>query len=275
MVTPGSGGGSRKRTARHLAEALPQPTHLMLTKGLRLAARASAGLRRVARRVRGARTKPPWQNAHRHVAAPALRLIPSSARAYARGRNLREGWGERSVTILLAAIEKSMAVGLRRAIVGWSIPLTFDGAARRFCRHGYESIGQLQAGTGEELCEVEDIGPAVAHALREFLDQPVTETVVAALRELGVSLDVRDEDRPVHTYPDSSFAGETVVITARSRPSAWSSRRCSTLPAPRPQPRCRQRPITDRRRMRGLELDQGAHPRCHRAHRGAGTRDAR
>ena len=26
MVTPGSGGGSRKRTARHLAEALPQPT---------------------------------------------------------------------------------------------------------------------------------------------------------------------------------------------------------------------------------------------------------
>ena len=25
MVTPGSGGGSRKRTARHLAEALPQP----------------------------------------------------------------------------------------------------------------------------------------------------------------------------------------------------------------------------------------------------------
>ena len=26
MVTPGSGGGSRKRTTRHLAEALPQPT---------------------------------------------------------------------------------------------------------------------------------------------------------------------------------------------------------------------------------------------------------
>ena len=33
MVTPGSGGGSRKRTARHLAEALPQPTRQATRRG--------------------------------------------------------------------------------------------------------------------------------------------------------------------------------------------------------------------------------------------------
>ena len=129
------------------------------------------------------------------------------------GKARFEGWGERSVSNLLAAIEKSKAVGLRRAIVGWSIPLTSEGTAKRICRHGYEFIEQLEAATVEELCEVEDIGPVVAHALREFLDQAATKAEIAALRDLGVSLDVRDEDRPVKARPDSPFAGRTVVIT--------------------------------------------------------------
>jgi DNA ligase (NAD+) len=129
------------------------------------------------------------------------------------GKARFEGWGERSVRNLLAAIEKSRAVGLRRAIVGWSIPLTSEGTAKRICRHGYESVEQLQDATVEELCEVEDIGPVVAQALRDFLDQPATTAEIAALRELGVSLDVRDEDRPLRAGPDSPFAGRTVVLT--------------------------------------------------------------
>jgi hypothetical protein len=35
--------------------------------------------------------------------------------------------GERSVRSLHAAIEQSKTVALRRALVGWSIPLTSDG----------------------------------------------------------------------------------------------------------------------------------------------------
>ena len=123
------------------------------------------------------------------------------------------GWGERSVQNLLAAIERSKGVGLRRALVGWSIPLTSEGTAKRICRHGYESIEQLQAASVEELCQVEDVGPVVAEALRAFLDQPATRSEIAALRELGVSLDARDEDRPVPTSSDSPFAGKTIVIT--------------------------------------------------------------
>jgi DNA ligase (NAD+) len=123
------------------------------------------------------------------------------------------GWGERSVQNLLAAIERSKGVGLRRALVGWSIPLTSEGTAKRICRHGYESIEQLQAASVEELCQVEDVGPVVAEALRTFLDQPATRSEIAALRELGVSLDARDEDRPVPTFSDSPFAGKTIVIT--------------------------------------------------------------
>ena len=129
------------------------------------------------------------------------------------GKARFEGWGERSVGNLLAGIEKSKAVGLRRAIVGWSIPLTSEGTAKRICRHGYESIEQLQTASVEQLCEVEDVGPIVAQALREFLDQPATRAEITALRELGVSLDVREEDRPIQASADSPFAGKTVVIT--------------------------------------------------------------
>jgi DNA ligase (NAD+) len=121
------------------------------------------------------------------------------------GKARFEGWGERSVRNLLTAIERSKAVGLRRALVGWSIPLTSEGTAKRICRHGYESIEQLQRATVEELCEVDDVGPVVAEALRQ--------AEIAELRELGVSLDVRDEDRPVQVSSDSPFAGRTVVIT--------------------------------------------------------------
>ena len=129
------------------------------------------------------------------------------------GKARFEGWGERSVQNLLAAIEKSKGVGLRRALVGWSIPLTSEGTAKRICRHGYESVEQLQSATVEQMCEVDDVGPVVAEALRKFLDLPATRDEIAALRELGVSLDVRDEDRPVQVRADSPFAGKTVVIT--------------------------------------------------------------
>ena len=129
------------------------------------------------------------------------------------GKARFEGWGERSVQNLLAAIEESKGVGLRRALVGWSIPLTSEGTAKRICRHGYESIEQLQSATVEEMCEVDDVGPVVAEALRKFLDQPATQDEIAALRELGVSLDARDEDRPIEVRADSPFTGKTVVIT--------------------------------------------------------------
>jgi DNA ligase (NAD+) len=65
----------------------------------------------------------------------------------------------------------------------------------------------------EELCEVEDIGPVVAQTLHEFLDQSASQAEIAALRELGVSLEVRDEDRPVRARPDSPLAGKTAVLT--------------------------------------------------------------
>lgn len=123
-----------------------------------------------------------------------------------------EGLGERSARNLLRSIDESKNVGLRRAIVGWSIPLCSEGTAKRLCRAGYESVEQIQAATFEELQEVEDIGPEVASSLMAFLAQPSTQEEIRTLRAAGVNLDVLDADRPVKAS-SSPLAGKSIVIT--------------------------------------------------------------
>jgi len=123
-----------------------------------------------------------------------------------------EGMGERSVQNLLDAVEESKNVGLRKAIVGWSIPLCSEGTAKRLCRAGYESIEDVQAASFEDLLKIEDIGPEVATSLQAFLAQPDTQEEINSLRAAGVNLDVLPADRPVKAS-SSPLAGKSIVIT--------------------------------------------------------------
>lgn len=135
-----------------------------------------------------------------------------------------EGMGPRTAEKMIASIESSKRVGLRHALIGWAIPLASEGTAKRLCQAGYESAETIAAATVEELQRVEDIGPAVAASLHAFFDLPATQQEITALRELGVSLDVLEPDRPVPVDDDSPFAGKTVVVTgaleSMTRPDA-------------------------------------------------------
>lgn len=123
--------------------------------------------------------------------------------------------GEKLAEKMLASIEQSKSVGLRRALIGWSIPMCSEGTAKRLCRAGYESVEQVAAAREDELIQVEDIGPIVAKSIRTFFSEPATQTEIKDLRSLGVSLDVRDEDKPVKIDAASAgpFYGKAVVIT--------------------------------------------------------------
>jgi DNA ligase (NAD+) len=124
-----------------------------------------------------------------------------------------DGMGEVSAARMLDSIERSKALGLRRALIGFSIRHTGEGTAARVCRAGYESIEAVAAASEEELQAIEDVGPAVAASLRAFFDRPETRRQIEALRERGVDLDVRDEDRPARVSGDAPLAGKTVVVT--------------------------------------------------------------
>jgi DNA ligase (NAD+) len=137
---------------------------------------------------------------------------PSDFYALTRERLLEfEGIADISADRMVESIERSRPVGLRRALIGLAIPLASEATAARLCRAGYRSLEEVAEASEEDLQQVEDIGPKVAASLRAHLERARGE--IARLRELGVDLDVRDEDLPPQVAADAPLAGKTVVVT--------------------------------------------------------------
>jgi DNA ligase (NAD+) len=124
-----------------------------------------------------------------------------------------EGIGEVSAQRMIESIDRSRPIGLRRALIGLAIPLASDATAARLCRAGYRSLEEVADADEEALQRVEDVGPKVAASLRTHLNRPRAREEIARLRELGVDLDVRDEDLPPQVAADAPLAGKTVVVT--------------------------------------------------------------
>lgn len=119
--------------------------------------------------------------------------------------------GDVSAQRMIDSIDVSRKVGLRRALIGLAIPMAGDGTATRLCRAGFGSLEEVADAGTDRLVAVDDIGPKVAASLTEHLARLRPE--IERLRELGVSLDVRDEDLPPVVVSDAPLAGKTVVIT--------------------------------------------------------------
>ena len=114
---------------------------------------------------------------------------------------------------MLESIDRSRA---RRPAPGADRPRDPDGLGghrRALCRAGFRSLEALADAGEEELQQVEDIGPKVAASLHAHLNRESTRAELARLRELGVDLDVLDEDLPPEVAADAPLAGKTVVVT--------------------------------------------------------------
>jgi len=126
-----------------------------------------------------------------------------------------ERMGETLATAMVAAIDRSRGLGLRRALIGLAIPMASEGVARRLCLAGFERIEDVADATVEQLEAIRDIGPKVARSIADFFARPDVRAEIAALRAAGVDLDVHDEDRPVEVgeVADTPLKGATVVVT--------------------------------------------------------------
>jgi DNA ligase (NAD+) len=139
---------------------------------------------------------------------------PSDFYALTRERLLEfEGIADVSADRMVESIERSKPVGLRRALIGLAIPMASEATATRLCRAGYASLEAVADADEEALQQVEDIGPKVAASLHEHLNRETTRAELTRLRELGVDLDVREEDLPPKVEADAPLAGKTVVVT--------------------------------------------------------------
>jgi DNA ligase (NAD+) len=124
-----------------------------------------------------------------------------------------EGIADISADRMIESIQASCGVGLRRALIGLAIPMASEATATRLCRAGYKTLEEVADASEEVLQEVDDIGPKVAASLHSHLNRDATRAELERLRELGVSLDVLDEDLPPEVSSDAPLADKAVVIT--------------------------------------------------------------
>ncbi|WP_040841261.1 NAD-dependent DNA ligase LigA [Nocardia brevicatena] len=119
--------------------------------------------------------------------------------------------GEVSAARMIDSIDAGRKVGLRRALIGLAIPMASDGTAARLARAGFRSLEEIADAGVERLVAVEDIGPKVAASLVTHLDRLRPE--LQRLREVGVCLDVREEDLAPVVAAGAPLEGKTVVVT--------------------------------------------------------------
>ncbi|CAA9538691.1 MAG: DNA ligase (NAD(+)) [uncultured Solirubrobacteraceae bacterium] len=76
-----------------------------------------------------------------------------------------ERMGETLSTSMVASIERSKRLGLRRALIGLAIPMASEGTAKRLCLAGYERLEDIATAGAEALEAIRDIGPKVAQSM--------------------------------------------------------------------------------------------------------------
>ena len=129
----------------------------------------------------------------------------------------REGWGEQSVTNLIAAIEEKRTIPLDRFIYALGIRQVGQATARLLARN-YGSIGALrksmtaaedeESAAYQDLINIDGIGPSVAGDIATFFAEPHNAKAVDDLESV---LTIEDFDAPEET--DSPVTGKTVVFT--------------------------------------------------------------
>ncbi|MEX0702265.1 MAG: NAD-dependent DNA ligase LigA [Planctomycetales bacterium] len=146
------------------------------------------------------------------LASGLVKSIPDLYRLQDRRDELLqlERMGEKSVDNLLAGIEKSKSRPLWRLLTGLNIRHVGTRTAQVLADE-FGNIDELMRQSAEQLAEVEEIGPVIAHAIDAFFRTPAAEQTIAELRELGVNLGApRREKKPA---AGGRLAGKTLVVT--------------------------------------------------------------
>ncbi|HUF90319.1 MAG TPA: NAD-dependent DNA ligase LigA, partial [Gemmatimonadota bacterium] len=129
-----------------------------------------------------------------------------------------ERMGEVSAGNLIAALERSKDRGFRHVLYGLGIRHVGQSAAAALAA-AFGSMEALLAGERERLEEVEGIGPKLGESVREFLDAPENQRVVARLADHGVEMTERRRTPAAGPLSGKSFV-LTGTLPSLTRPEA-------------------------------------------------------
>lgn len=120
-----------------------------------------------------------------------------------------EGWKEKSVDNLLQAIEKSKSNSLERVLFGLGIKEVGEKMAKTLSKI-YHHIDNLMKASEEELLEIPDVGPVLAHSLVTWFANEKNVALIDSLKAVGVNFEYLGSTT---NAANSYFSGKTVVLT--------------------------------------------------------------
>jgi DNA ligase (NAD+) len=117
-----------------------------------------------------------------------------------------ERFAEKSARTLLEEIERSKKAGLARVVMGLGIRFVGERTAELLAEE-FGSIDALIAASADELERVEEVGPRISGAIREFFTRPANLELVKDLKDAGVDMTAEKKVR------STQLAGLTFVLT--------------------------------------------------------------
>ena len=120
-----------------------------------------------------------------------------------------DGWKDKSIDNLLAAIEKSKENSLEKVLFGLGIKEVGAKTAKVLSRI-YGDIDALAAASEEELVEIPDVGPVLSKSLVAWFGDEKNVELVNELKEKGLNFKyLGSTSKAANSY----FSGKTVVLT--------------------------------------------------------------
>jgi DNA ligase (NAD+) len=144
-----------------------------------------------------------------------LRSMPDLYRLTADQLQELDGYGEISARNAVEAIQGSKSQPFFRVLFGLNIPDVGWVTAQNLTRH-FGSVDRLTDASQEDIMAVEGIGPERAEAIAEWFSDEENRRLVQELRELGLTFEAGEAERPV----EGRLTGSTYVITGTL--SGWT-----------------------------------------------------
>ncbi len=123
-----------------------------------------------------------------------------------------ERMGEKSVDNLLAGIEESRNRPLWRLLTGLNIRHVGRTVSQALANQ-FGSLDVLMAQTEEQLSEVNEIGPVIAHSVYTFFHTEPVIKLLAELKEFGLNWGEAREPTAAPPVVEGPLSGQTIVVT--------------------------------------------------------------
>ena len=119
-----------------------------------------------------------------------------------------EGYGEKSVSNLLEAIEKSKENSLEKLVFALGIPHVGAKTAKILASK-FETMDSLEKATLEELVNIPDVGNIIAESVVNYFGNEENKKVIEKLKEFNLNMNYLGQK----IIEDEAFVGKTFVLT--------------------------------------------------------------